>query len=161
MKFRLFLSMVMLVGAYSVALAQGPPGAPKDGEAFENRRDRIEALRVSYITTELQLTTSESQAFWPVYNEFRAEEQAIRKKYKPVKKVEEMTEAEARMHLDKTLQRESEILDLKTKYNERFLAVLPAQKLAMLTVIDRKFKERVLREMKERRAGDKRPERRN
>ena len=35
MKFRLFLSMVMLVGAYSVALAQGPPGAPKDGEAFD------------------------------------------------------------------------------------------------------------------------------
>lgn len=161
MKFRLFLSLVMLVGAYSVTLAQGPPGPPKDGEAFENRRDRIEALRVSYITTELQLTTSESQAFWPVYNEFRAEEQAIRKRYKPVKKVEEMTEAEARMHLDKTLQRESEMLDLKAKYNERFLAVLPAQKLAMLTVLDRKFKERVLREMKERKAGAKRPERRN
>ena len=72
-----------------------------------------------------------------------------------------MTEAEARMHLDKTLQRESEMLDLKAKYNERFLAVLPAQKLAMLTVLDRKFKERVLREMKERKAGAKRPERRN
>ena len=36
----------------------------------EKKRDKIEAQKVAFITTELDLTSVESQSFWPIYNEF-------------------------------------------------------------------------------------------
>ena len=34
------------------------------------KRDKIEALRVSFISSKVSLTNSEAQLFWPLYNEY-------------------------------------------------------------------------------------------
>jgi Spy/CpxP family protein refolding chaperone len=41
--------------------AQGPPADGGD------KGEKIEALRIAFITQELQLTPQEAQKFWPVY----------------------------------------------------------------------------------------------
>ena len=40
-------------------------------EIKQNRQDRIENLKIAYISKELKLTTSESEKFWPVYNKYQ------------------------------------------------------------------------------------------
>ena len=40
--------------------------------------DKIESLKIAYITKRLQLTPEESQKFWPVYNQYEAEKKQIR-----------------------------------------------------------------------------------
>ncbi|MDB5230154.1 MAG: hypothetical protein JWN76_959 [Chitinophagaceae bacterium] len=66
-----------------------------------NRFDRLEAIKMAYITKQLNLSTDEAQKFWPVYNSYSDEIRktresnmsdelvfeekalAIRKRYKP------------------------------------------------------------------------------
>ena len=43
----------------------------KDGE-------RLEALKIAYLTKKLNLTTEEAQRFWPVYNQYMADMKKIR-----------------------------------------------------------------------------------
>ena len=52
-----------------VAVAQ--PKTANDAETLEKKKEKIEAMKVAYLTNELELTVEESQAFWPVYNELQ------------------------------------------------------------------------------------------
>ncbi len=46
----------------------------------KEKRDKIKALKVSFITTELNLTSDESAKFWPVYNAFEDKQFELRHK---------------------------------------------------------------------------------
>ena len=59
MKKLILIALVGLMGHTAFAQAE------KRMERDEKRKE-IEAQRVAYITTQLDLTTEESQAFWPV-----------------------------------------------------------------------------------------------
>lgn len=156
MKFRLLLSFVLSIAFVAIGVAQGPPGEPRNGEAFENKRERMEAVKVSYMTVELDLNSKESQAFWPLYNEYKAKERSLRKAKRPSVRVTEMTEEEAVNHIQSNFLMEQELLDLKKSYSSKFLQVLPARKVAMIPVVERKFKEKVLREMRNKRSDERR-----
>src|SRR5687768_7964578 len=54
-----------------------PPSAPRP-----ESKEKIEAMKVGYITQKLDLTSKEAQSFWPVYNEFNAEIDKIKKERK-------------------------------------------------------------------------------
>ena len=125
--------------------------------------ERVEALRIAFFTEKLQLSPEESQDFWPLFNEFNRKERAIRKTYKSNKSLELMSDAEAEALIDNLFIMEEEMLQLKKEYFGKMRAVLPVRKLAMLPHIDRQFKERLLREMRNRQQrpqGDT-PRRRN
>ena len=53
---------------------------PKMGDRaeLEKKKEKIEAIKVAYLTEELDLTVAESQAFWPVYNERQNKEHELR-----------------------------------------------------------------------------------
>ena len=36
----------------------------------QNKKEQMEAMKVAYITKELNLTAEEAQIFWPVYNKY-------------------------------------------------------------------------------------------
>jgi len=55
----------------TAAFGQGP------GEDKE-KDDKIEALKVGFITKELNLTASEAEKFWPLYNEMDGKMKEIR-----------------------------------------------------------------------------------
>jgi hypothetical protein len=52
---------------------------------------------------------------------------------------------------------EQKLLDLKKNYANQFLKVLPARKVAMIPVVERRFKEKVLKEMRNKRSEQRRP----
>src|SRR6187397_2237939 len=43
-----------------------------------NDGERLEALKIAYLTKKLNLKTEEAQKFWPVYNEYIAEMKKVR-----------------------------------------------------------------------------------
>ena len=57
--------MVLSIGAF----AQGPQG-PRRG-ADNGWRERVRAEKVAFLTEEIDLTESEAQVFWPIYNEIQ------------------------------------------------------------------------------------------
>src|SRR5687768_10288654 len=48
----------------------------------QNRRDKVEALRVAYITKHVGFTVSEAERFWPVYNEYNDKVHALKKSFR-------------------------------------------------------------------------------
>ena len=54
----------------------------QEKESKDEKKQRIEAAKVSFITKKLELTPEESKEFWPVVNEMEAEIKSSRKSLK-------------------------------------------------------------------------------
>ena len=73
---RLILTIMMILPAFTM-LAQDQTG---------RAREQVEAFRVAYYTRELNLSSSEAQQFWPVYNEYADELEENRSDQRNVQK---------------------------------------------------------------------------
>ena len=110
---------------------------------------KIEAQKIAFITRFLDLTPEESQKFWPVYNEYSAKEKEMRPDFK--KRPKNLTEEEANEMIDNFFENEQMRLNLIKNYYEKFKMILPAVKVVKLHFAERRFKEELLRRIKERR----------
>ena len=45
----------------------------------ESKSDKVEAMKVGFITNKLELTAKEAQTFWPLYNEYNSKLEKLRK----------------------------------------------------------------------------------
>lgn len=121
----------------SVCLAQ--PG---------DRRENVEAMKIAFITKELQLTPAESEKFWPVYNQYDNQLKELRKAKRSNRKEVDMTaasdkELEERL-MDEFSFRQKE-LDLSKEYYQKFKSVLPTKKAVALYKAEEEFKRELLR----------------
>ncbi|HHZ64837.1 MAG TPA: hypothetical protein EYN38_10370 [Flavobacteriales bacterium] len=148
---------VILLGSLT-AYAQ-----PKGGPA--NRKKQIEARKVAFITSELNLSPEEAQVFWPVYNQAQAERKALREKHKtmrdikvkegePKKTLDTMTDKELEEKMEYMMVHEQAELDLKKKYLKKYKEVLPIRKVAKLYQAEKKFKKKLMSDI--RGSGDQR-----
>ncbi len=123
--------------------------------------DRLEAQRISFLTERLELTPDEAQKFWPIYNEYKAEQKALKKARRPKKKVDEMSEEEIEAFILQSFEREEKEIALKRKYFQEFKRVLPIRKIGKLQQAEKEFRRKVIDRLKTKgeRRGEK--ERRN
>ncbi len=63
--------------------------------------EKIEAAKVSFFTQKLNLTAEEAKIFWPIYNDYQREQNALRKarmqkmiSFRKINEIEEMTDNE-------------------------------------------------------------------
>jgi hypothetical protein len=132
---------------FSGLFLQAAPGQPQGGG---NRIDeRIQAMKAAFITDRLRLTPEEAQQFWPLYNQFEEAERELRQAYRPERPIEEMSDAEAMEFLNRHLEMEEKLIDLRRRYIGRFQEVLPARKVALLRKVEEEFKRELLRRMRE------------
>ena len=116
----------------------------------QGNKDKVEEMRVAFITKKLELSTSESEKFWPLYNEYNDKIKALRKNLRQSyrKAPDNMTEKEAEelYQLDiKTKQAEAE---LHKQYSEKIKTVIGAKKIVMLRSAEEEFKQKVLDSIK-------------
>jgi len=130
----LFLSMSFVAGIFAQNNFEDNP--------------RIKELRKTFYTKELQLTDTESKAFWPLYKQMNKEQKLLRKQYKVNAKVELMPDDEAEKHLENMFIYEQKKTDLKKKYFDKFTEVLPVRKVAKIESTERKFKKEVLKRVR-------------
>ncbi len=150
----------ILLGALLMAPALS--GVAQDDELPlipEERLKEIKAQKTAYITSKMELTPEEAQVFWPVYNQYDKELEALRKERreanKAVRGAGELTEAEAAAAIDKDLAAQQKELDLRKKYSSEFRKALNARKTLMLGRAERDFNRELLKRLRDRRDGDK------
>jgi len=119
-----------------------------------SKEERIKAVKIAFITEQLQLTAEESQRFWPVYNEMQNELKAIKKEGKSNGRpnLEVMSDQELSDWLDKQLILEENKFAVKRKYIQKFKTVISVRKVVKLIGVEKRFKKELLRRMRERRA---------
>ena len=130
----------------SPALAQQPN--EKDGHSGANR-EKMEAQRVAFITQQLKLTPEEAKVFWPVYNEYDAKRQALKKSFRESgymhrEDLDKLTQKEAEQILDNQIVEAQKFLDLRKEYHSKFKAVLPAVKILKLYDSEREFQKMLM-----------------
>lgn len=121
------------------------------------KRERIKALKVAFITERLDLTESEAQKFWPIYNAFDLEEDMQRRlMHEKRKKItSDITEAEAKIILNDMVAFENERQKLKADYIESLIKVLPAKKIIQLKIAEDEFNRKMFEQYKKRKEGSK------
>lgn len=125
---------------------------PGDGG---DKREKIEAMRVAFITNKLNLSSKEAQNFWPVFNEYQDKLEALRagkrKEMKAFKdRLDQLNDQEASVFIENELNFRQKELDLQKTYFSRFRQVLPVAKVAMLLRAEDDFKKELLKKIKER-----------
>lgn len=107
--------------------------------------EKIEQLKIAFITKRLQLSTDEAQKFWPVYNQYEAEKKQLFKSTiattKEFKSDGEFTNAEAEQVINKHIEFKTKDLELIKKYIVEFKKILPDTKVAKLVTAEEQFKK--------------------
>ena len=110
--------------------------------------ERIEAIKVAFITKKLDLTTEEAQKFWPVYNNYQKELMELMRKRREDR---QKTDIAPNDKINADLNYESRILDLKKKYKKLYLKAIPADKVLLLYQAEREFREHLIKQLNHRR----------
>jgi len=122
------------------------------------QKENIESRHIGFITNELQLTPEEAQTFWPVYNRYHGELEALRKKHTTdllAAKVnfDSYTDDQVSKLIDNEMDYRQKELDLQRKYNTEFKKVLPVKKVARFYRAEQQFKINLIRDMKQNNSG--------
>ncbi len=109
------------------------PAQSNQKDMVEKRESR-EARKIGFFTSKMQLTTVESQNFWPLVNEMEAELKELRKKNSDkrmmLKDEGEISDKELEEIMDAKMEMGKSQMDIKIKYHKKFKEVLPIKKVA-------------------------------
>jgi len=127
--------------------------------AQQNNREKIKALKTSYITNALNLSPKEAQQFWPVYNQYSNKiqrlkmqlEGGLKREIKFAGGVENITNVEAQKLIDKFMQLEQQITDTKLLLIKELSKIISAKRIISLKKAERDFNRRILQEYGKRR----------
>lgn len=112
-------------------------------------RDKVQSMKIGYITQSLNLTSQEAQSFWPVYNEYEAEMKKLRQNMRmdmmdAKMNFNTMSDKELNDMMDNLIAQKSKEAELFRTYHERFKKILPVRKVAMLYRAENNFKKQLL-----------------
>ena len=145
--------LFLLIAVAAMAQQKGEPG---------KKREKVEQLRVAYLTKHLELTTEEAEKFWPVYNEFtdklRESKKTKMKLAKELKEnVDNLKDSEIKTKTDAILSEEQKEVDLKREYNPKIAAVIGYKRTVKLVSLEREFRQELRKELQKRREERKGP----
>ncbi len=147
----LVLSFCML---FTVPLmsAQGKPNKMNQDE----KETKIKELRVKYFNEKLALTENEQKGFWPLYDEYKTMDKALRDTFQRRYKKNEvvfMDDKKAEEYLNALLKLKDDQNLLYREYLFKFKKVLPIKKVAMLPTLEREFKKEILQKLMHNKKG--------
>ncbi|MDQ2862961.1 MAG: hypothetical protein M3R50_04780 [Bacteroidota bacterium] len=100
----------------------------------ETRAEKIQSLKIAFITQKLQLMPNEAQKFWPVYNQYQNDVQNLQLDRKNGNVIED----------------EQKLLDIRKKYLSSFEKIIGPQKTNNLFNAERDFRAILIRRLQNR-----------
>ena len=136
----MLLSIVMFASFYGKLMAQ-----------TDNKREKIEALRIAFITQKLDLNTKEALVFWPVYNEYLDKIETLRKNFKlqytKNTNYDFKTDKEAENYINAEITLKQKEAEYFKEYYEKIKKTLPIKKVAQLRRAEEDFKKELLHQL--------------
>lgn len=148
--------MKYLIGIFAISILSTGGLSAQEAELEGSKRERLEALKVAYLTKELDLTPEEAQQFWPIYNELNEKTRELRKEQRKNRvdtrsNFGSMTDAELSSAIQLELELEQQQLNLKKEYNQRFQKAIPIKKVAKLYAAEKGFRKELLKGARDKR----------
>jgi DNA-directed RNA polymerase subunit F len=116
-------------------------------------KEKIDALKVGFITKKLDLSSEEAQKFWPVYNKYHDELEKNRESMRSLLlehagNLDKLSQSEADKVLQEMQSLKTQELEIAKQYLQEFKKVLPSQKVIKLFMAEHEFKRELLRQLK-------------
>lgn len=141
---KVILSCFMVLLAITVSYGQ-PKGRPG--------MQRIHAAKMAYITDMMQLTEEQSAKFVPVYNEYEKELYSIRQSFFKKYNISQDDDVPSRIRIEDDLDYQQQVIELKRKYNDRFLKIISQKQLSDMYAGERAFRQELMQRLKQRRGN--------
>jgi Spy/CpxP family protein refolding chaperone len=122
----------------------------------DEKREKIKAYKVSFLTTELELTSTEAEKFWPVYNAYDDKQFELRhEKMKTYLKrldddnINSLSEKDASALLAQIESTDKELYLLREKYTANLKKILSAKKILKLKKSEDDFNRKLLKQYRD------------
>ena len=142
-KWTLFIAVMTLIGA---AYGQDLNDAQFNGRFGE----RVKTMKITFITNKLELTPTQAEKFWPIYNENQTKQQQLRKSYGGNRNISLMSDDEVERHIERRFELDEKLLNLKKEYFQKLKTAISIRQIANLVKVEREFKTKLLREIQQR-----------
>lgn len=127
------------------AFAQGA----KPGE------EKLEAKKVAFLTTKLDLSAADAKIFWPIYNDFTREQTALRRErfqkmisFRKIKEIDDLTDAEIQTLIVNDFDFKQRELTLEKKYYSKLKSSLPIKVVGKYYRAQESFKKEILNQFR-------------
>jgi hypothetical protein len=134
--------MAVLVAFITPALAQ-----EKSADTMELLRQKMKADKKLVVGANIELTESEAQRFWPIYEDYQRDLQKINQRivalierYAADYRNKSLTDEKAKPLIDEAVSIEQAEAQLKKAYVPKLSKVLPAKKVARYMQIENKIR---------------------
>ena len=107
--------------------------------AQNGRSEKVQALKVAFITQKLNLTSAEAEKFWPVYNSYENEIKSVRTSNRD----------------GDVIDNEQKVLDIRKKYRPEFEKILGPGRMNDVYTAERDFRNVLIQRLKEQRKANK------
>jgi hypothetical protein len=136
-----------MLGLGMSLLAQQNEGSAKP------KKEKLESMKIAYLTKELALNPKEAEQFWPIYNEMIEKVRQNRKEKRMLTKelkehASTLKEEEIKQKMEALFQKQIEEINLKKNYGEKIAGVIGYQKALKLTVLEHQFRQEVINQLK-------------
>ena len=123
--------------------------AQKPGDA----RKRIHEEKVAFFNKRLNLSKTEAQNFWPIYNDYQNRKNKISNEKRTLMRyysenAANMSDKEITGTLDKYIAFEKRENELLVTYSEKFREILPDEKVLKIYVTEVQFKDYLLKQLR-------------
>lgn len=108
--------------------------AQDDNQPDDKKLQDIEALKVAFISKELNLTPEEAQKFWPVYNQYSKEMNATLQDKDP-----------------DIIDRDEKVLNVRKRYRDQFTKLLGPDRMNRMFNAEANFRKLLIRALKRQR----------
>lgn len=141
------LGFLMAVMCCLVIRASAQQPEPGDNATL---KDKIRAAEIGYLSKQLELTPAEAEKFWPIYNNYTHEVELLIAERRRNKQQDRTNDDAARQALDKEMDIEQRMVNVRTRYKQEFLKALPPRKASSVFKAEREFRTQLFRQLKER-----------
>lgn len=151
MKKTLLLTLLFLSGLI---------GTTQDKETLR----KIEAAKIALITERLDLTPTEAEKFWPIYNEYRKSQRQLNSEFRQARKnfdPAKASEEESKKLLELGIQIKERKVELNRQYSEKLLQVISNKQMLQLRQAEEDFRKMLLDRVRERQRMRERTYQRN
>lgn len=105
-------------------------------QKFDNNSNRVNTLKIAFITEKLSLTETEAQKFWPIYKQYDNELKNLRANNEDAKA--------------DVLANEEKALSIRKKYQTEFKRAISDEKINQFFQAEKEFNNRVKMELRKR-----------
>ncbi|WP_296699741.1 hypothetical protein [Algoriphagus sp.] len=120
-------------------LILGAVYAQRGGERYDP--EKLKAAKVAYITTRLDLNSSQAEKFWPIYNEFSDSREIMIREMAELnnRRDQQLSEEEARVRIAKKFEIQQKLIIEEKSFVDKVSKVISYNQIFLLNGLSRDF----------------------